>query len=203
MKALTILVFVIFGITTSKAQKQDIETQSVSIKNIINFVAQNYEYQNESTLEINNITFVLQVANNTISIEDLVVLKQAFKLLSERLSEDNTISIITYFGFSGVALKQTSAKELDSIYKVLGDLKENIKDFKEDGIKLAYQYAKENYDEEANNSIIIVRNTNASKPDLAKMSIKEKKRLKRKKRNKAILSTAVGLLPELIILLNK
>ena len=31
----------------------------------------------------------------------------------------------------------------------------------------------------------------------------EKKKIKRKKRNKAILTTAVGLLPELITLLNK
>ncbi len=203
MKALTILLFVVFGITIGNAQKQSIETQSVSIDNIINFVAQNYDYQDESTQETNTITFALQVSNSAIATEDLVILKQAFKLLSERLNEDNTISIITYFGFSGVALKQTSARELNNIYKVLGNLKEKIADFKEDGIELAYQYAKDNYIEEANNTIIIVRNSNASKPDLAKMSLKEKKKIKRKKRNKVILSTAAGLLPELIALLNK
>ena len=203
MKSLTILLFVVLGITIVKAQKQNIETQSVSINNIINFVAENYEYQDESSSEIHNITFAIQVANSAISTEDLVVLKQTFKLMSERLIEKNTISIITYFGFSGVALEKTSTKELDNIYKVLGNLKESINEFKDDGIALAYQYAKDNYDEEAINTIIIVRNANAAKPDLAKMSLKEKKKIKRKKRNKAILITAVGLLPELITLLNK
>ena len=179
MKALTILLIVAFGLTTSQAQKQSIKTQSVSINNIINFVAQNYDYQDEASPDISNITFAIQVGNSTISTEDLVVLKQAFKLMSERLNEENTISIITYFGFGGVALNKTSAKELDIINKVLENLKESIDDFKDDGIALAYLYAKENYEENNSNTIIIVRNENASKPDLKKMSQKEKKKSKK------------------------
>lgn len=203
MKALVISLFLIFGLYTSKAQEQEIETKSVAIQDIINFVAEKYTQQNENDVNYNNITFAIQVANGNIATEDLVILKQAFKLLSERLNEETTISLITYFGFSGIALESTSVSELDTINKALSDLKDSINEFKEDGIELAYQYAKNNYDEESQNSIIIVRNTNASKPDATKMSLKEKKKLKRKKRNKAILSTAIGLLPELISLLDK
>jgi len=203
MKTLSIFLFVVLSLTTINAQQQDIQTKSVSINDVINFVAENYDLQDENSTEYNNITFAIQVANGTIATEDLVILRQAFKLLSERLTEDNTISIITYFGYSGLALEQTSVKELDSIYKALANLKETIDDFKEDGIELAYQYAKTNFDKDANNSIIIVRNTNAAKPDMSKMSLKEKKKLKRKKRNKVLLATAVGLLPELVSMLTK
>ncbi len=203
MKTLAFILFVAFGIATSKAQQQDIETKSISIDNIINFVAENYPLQTENDIHYNNLTFAIQVSNGTIATEDLVILKQSFKLLSERLNENNMISIITYFGFSGTVLNVVSVKELDDINKALENLKGSIEDFKEDGIELAYQHAKKNYNDEAKNTIVIVRNTNASKPDMAKMSHKEKKKLKRKKRNKAILSTAIGLLPELISLLDK
>lgn len=203
MRTLVIILFVALGITTSKAQEKDIETKSVSINDVINFVAKNYEVQGEDEIAYNNITFAIQVANGTIGTEDLVILKQAFKLLSERLNDENTISIVTYYGFSGVALKNTSVSELEIINETLNNLKDGIDDFKDDGIELAYQYAKNNYDEEAKNTIIIIRNTNATKPDVAKMSLKEQKKIKRKKRNKAILATAIGLLPELITLLDK
>lgn len=203
MKAQTILLLVMFGIITSKAQVQDIETKSVSINDMINFVAENYASQNEDDVEYNNITFAIQVANSTISTEDLVILKQAFKLLSQRLNEDSSVSIVTYFGFNGIALKQSSVSDLQSINKSLSNLKESIDSFKDDGIELAYQFAKANYDEEAKNTIVIVRNTNVLKVDATTMSKSEIKKIKRKKRNKAILTTAVGLLPELIALINK
>ena len=203
MKAITTLILVMFFSTTSSAQQLDINTKSVAINDIINFVAETYEYQSEDVMNPNNITFVLQVAGQDISVENLVILKQAFKLLSERLNDDNSISIVTYYGFSGIALEQTSPKALELINSTLSSLKTKIAEFKPDGIELAYKYAEDNFDEEATNTIIIVRNENASKPDTSKLSKKEIKKIKRKKRNKKILTTAIGLLPELLVLLNK
>ena len=203
MRTLAIILFVIFGFSTIKAQEKDIQTKSVSINDIINFVAKNYPQQDENDTQFNTITFAVQVANEKLETEDLVILKQAFKLMSERLNEQNSVAIVTYFGFGGVAMETTSVGELDTIYDTLVNLKEKIDSFKDDGIELAYQYAEKQYNEASNNTLIIVRNTNATKPDATKMSLKEKKKLKRKKRNKAILSTAIGLLPELIALIEK
>ena len=107
MKALITLILASFFLTTSNAQQLDINTKSVAINDMINFVAETYEYQNEDVIDSNNITFVIQVAGADLSIENLVILKQAFRLLSERLNAENTISIVTYYGFSGIALEQS------------------------------------------------------------------------------------------------
>ncbi|OUR90756.1 hypothetical protein A9Q87_12435 [Flavobacteriales bacterium 34_180_T64] len=203
MKALITLILASFLLTVSYAQQLDINTKSVAINDMINFVAETYEYQSEEENDSNNITFVLQVAGADISVENLVILKQAFKLLSERLNAENTISIITYYGFSGIALEQVSPKEIKTINSTLSNLKSNIEEFKSDGIELAYEYAEERFDDASKNTIVIIRNSNASKPDKSKLSKKEIKKLKRKKRNKAIVNTAIGLLPELLLLLNK
>ena len=203
MKTIFNLILALFFLTASNAQQLDINTKSVAINDIINFVAETYEYQSEEVIASNTITFVLQVAGEDISIEDLVILKQAFKLLSERLNEENTISIITYYGFSGIALDQVSPNEMDVINNTLSNLKSKIEEFKPDGIALAYKYAEENFDETSTNTIVIVRNSNATKPNTNKLSKKEIKKLKRKKRNKALLTTAIGLLPELLVMLNK
>ncbi len=203
MKTLMIFVTTMLVALSLQAQENDINTYSVSLGDFINFIVDHYEYQDpEEENEANkNIVFLIQVANTDISAEDMIILKQGFKLLSERLNDYNSISILTYFGYNGIAMDFVAPSELDDIYDTLSDLKSSIDEFHNDGIELAYKYVNENYVEDAESSIVIVRNPKTINLDLAVLSKTEIKKLKRKKKKKEIMKVAVSLLPEIIAIL--
>lgn len=203
MRTLTFFLFLALGIMSGKALAQDIETESVDIDNLIDFIAQNYPHQAEDDLDFYNFTFALQVPDSDLNIENKFILKQAFKLLSDRLTDDSTISIITYYGNNGMALDRVSVKNLDQIFNVIENLKDAVIEPKDDGITVAYQHSKNIFDEDANNVVFIIRNEDATLLNEISLSEKEMKKLKRKKRNKAILKTAVTLLPEIIAIIDK
>lgn len=200
MKSLIIIAFVAFSITSSIAQEKNIVTQSVTLDNLIPFIVKNFHSSNDAS-ENRNITFLLQVSSEDKQFDDSIILKQAFKLLSTRLTEDDKISIVTYSGFNGVALKQSSPKELKRIYYALSSLKSSIKEFHNDGIQLAYDYANKNFDEESINTVVMVRNTNLISN--SQVSNHDNLDKPRKKRNNVVLITAISLLPEIISVIKK
>ncbi len=193
MKTVFTLMLIIVSVTISTAQEKNIETQSVSIENLIGFIVEQYKLNVEEASEAKNITFLIQASENN-SIEDAVILKQSFKLLSKRLTEDDVISIVTYSGINGVALSQCPSKDIKKILYVINNLKESIKELHEDGIELAYAHAKENFIEDAVNSVVMIRNPNAAKT-IVSNAVETKTS---KKKNNAIMLTAIALLPELI-----
>ena len=139
MKSLITLIFVAFTITPSIAQEIDIKTKSVELDNLISFVVKNYE---KDASESKNITFLIQVNNDEMKGENLVMLKQGFKLISERLDEDSNLAIVAYSKFNGVSLNMTSSKEIKLILHTLLDLKGSISEFYNDGISLGYKMQK-------------------------------------------------------------
>lgn len=203
MKSLITFAIIVLTVLSVQAQRENIKTYSVSLEDFINFVAENYEHQeeDEENDEDKNITFLIQVANQDLSTIDMVILKQGFKLLSERLNDYNSISILTYFGFNGVALDTTVPSDLIKINSVLSNLKSSIHEFHDDGIELAYKYAEENAQEDTSNSIVIIRNPNTSASGISSLSKKEIKKIERKKKKKQILKVAVSLLPEIIAII--
>jgi len=203
MKSIITFAIVMLAALPVQAQKTNIKTFSVAIEDFINYVAENYEQQEieGENEEDRHITFLIQVANANLSTEDKVILKQGFKLLSERLNDNNSISILTYFGYNGIALEETLPSELDGVNNVLANLKDNIDQFHPDGFELAYEYAKDNHVEDVTSSIVIVRNPNASNPDIASLTKREIKKLKNKKKEKDILKVAVSILPEILAII--
>jgi len=177
----------------ANAQEMAIETKSVAIENIISYVIENIDRNSEQdSLSLQNMTFLIQSSPNGLSIEDKVILKQAFKLVSKRLSEEDNISIIAYSGINGVALKKTSPKDLKKVMYALENYKSSIKELHEDGIELAYAYAKENFEEDAINTVVMIRNPNAANVIATQSTATPKKK------NNTILITAIALLPEII-----
>lgn len=193
MKALITIIFVAFTIAPSIGQEFDIETKSVELDNLISFIVNNYNDDSESK----NITFLIQVNSEEMDGENLIMLKQGFKLISQRLDEHSNISIVAYSKFNGVALKMTSPKEIKLILHTLSDLKGSISEFYKDGISLAYKKAEENYNEELENIVVMIRVNKKSENEIVDIE----KRDKKKKKSNAFLITALALLPELIELI--
>jgi len=200
MKALTTLILMAFITMSSIAQEKNIITKSVSLDNLITFIVENYALQTEgSEFDFQNINFLIQVPETSLSIEGKVVLKHAFKLLSKRLTSDDLLSIITYSGFNGVALNQAEPQDLKRILHTIDNFKSSVKELHPDGIELAYNFVEENFDEDAVNTIIMVRNTNilAQNYNATLLTVQPQQKAK----NSAVLLTAIALLPELIAII--
>ncbi|MEY8849146.1 hypothetical protein AB9K26_10030 [Psychroserpens sp. XS_ASV72] len=194
MKTIVLTVATMLCAFGSNTQELNIETKSVSIDQFISFIVNNIERKSlDSPQDISNMVFLLQTSEQGIGTEEKVILRQGFKLISERLTEDDFISILTYSGFNGVALQQSSPKEMTTIAYTLEHLKPSVKEFHEDGIELAYQYTTEHFLEDAINTIVMIRNPYASSQD-SEVS----QNTTSKKKNNAVLITAMALLPELI-----
>jgi len=192
MKHFVITIATVLFTSIASSQDKNIETESVTIDNFISFIVNKIGPVSEEAEQSSvHMTFLLQTSVAGLSTEDKVILKQAFKLISDRLGENDHISIITYSGFNGMALGRTSPKELKSITYVLEHLKSSVKEFQDNGIEYAYQYAEENYIETATNTIVMVRNPNAGK-------IKEIPVAGVQKKSNMALITAIALLPEII-----
>lgn len=203
MKSLITFATMMLSVMLLQAQEKEISTYSVLIDDFINFIANKYEYQSpEVENEKNrNIVFLIQVTSADMAVEHQIVLEQGFKLLSERLNDSNTISILTYSAYNGIALDSKLPSNLDKINSVIKNPKEYINDFQNDGIELAYSHIKNNYVDEASNSIVIVRNPLNAGMNQVNLTEKKIKKIKRKKKKKEILKVAVSILPELLAII--
>ena len=175
MSKKNLLVFVLLITSFIQAQEKNIKTQSVDIDNLISYVVENYKSKKSCEVTPKNIVLLIQF-NNDFSEEKKIILKQSLKLMSSRLSENDKISILTYSGINGVVMKQTNATKIKKILKSVIDFNESTKEMHKDGIDFAYKYANDHFDEDAINSIIMVRNSNPTP-----IAANSKKREKEKK----------------------
>lgn len=196
MKTLITFILSAFVVTMSIAQEKNIETKSVELGDLISFIVDNYNLDSDSQ----NITFLIQVNNDEFSGENLILLKQGFKLISERLDEDSKVTIVAYSKFNGIALNSTPANETKLILQTLSDLKGSISEFYNDGISLVYKTAEDNYNEELDNSVVMIRIDQKAQNEIVNIE-KEEKKIKNKKKTNALLVAALTLLPEVINLI--
>lgn len=194
-KTLFTIALVLFFSITIHSQEKNIETESVKLDNLISFIIENYSIQTDST-ETKNITFLIETYADSFNTEDSVILKQALRLLSKRVTEEDRISIVSYSNFSGIVLNQAEANNLKKLLYAIEHPKSSVKTFEEDGIELAYNFAKENFIEDAKNSVVMIRIPNrAQEVSEAKAQDSDKKV---KKKSNAVVLTAIALLPEII-----
>ena len=195
MKTLSTLLLALMMSIVSFAQEKNIETESVSLDNLITFIVEHYSIQNDST-KTRNITFLIETYAEQFNTEDSVILKQAFKLLSKRLTKDDFVSMVMYSNFNGIALSQVDGTDVKKLMYVIEHAKSSVKTFEEDGIEIAYAFTKENFVEDAENSVVMIRIPNR-KNEVAETESKTTVRTTKKKNN-AVVLTAIALLPELI-----
>lgn len=201
MKTLITSVLALMIFNASLSQEKNIETLSVSIDELINFVIEKYPVVTDST-PVRNVTFLLQSYGNDFEIEDKVILKQAFKLISNRLTEQDSVSIVAYGNYNGVVLNFTNPTESKKLLYAIENPKTSIKFLEEDGIGVAYKNAKEQFTEDSENSVVMIRippkvkvESRKSEP-LAANNVEQSE--SKPSRGNAVVLTAIALLPEII-----
>lgn len=92
-----------------------------------------------------NLVFLMDVSGSMNSPKKLPLVKEALRMLMGRLREDDRIAIVTYAGWSGLALPSTQVSNRQAIESVLRDLKPGGSTNGALGIHLAYEIAKANF----------------------------------------------------------
>ncbi len=196
MKKLATALIVLF-VMQMNAQEKNIFTKSVQLQEFIPFVVNNYKKKIDS-IKTRHVTFLIPVDNPDEVTEKSIILKQGFRLLSDRLSEDDTVSIVAYSSINGEVLEPTSPKELKKILYALDNIEKSVSEKFKDGIQLGYDLANKNFNSNGINSVVIIRDTNTGKKVA---SLKQKKA--KRPRNNAVLLTLISLAPEVLKILKE
>lgn len=102
-----------------------------------------------------NIVFLIDTSGSMSSANKLPLLKEAFKLLVNQLTEKDRVSIVTYAGSAGLVLSSTKGNEKSKIINALDSLQSGGSTAGGQGLNLAYNIAKENFIKEGNNRVIL------------------------------------------------
>ncbi len=103
----------------------------------------------------NNLVFLIDVSGSMSYENKLPLLKQAFSLLVENLTEKDKVSIVVYAGAAGLVLAPTPASDKAKIINALSALEAGGSTAGGQGIELAYQIALQNKIEGGNNRVIL------------------------------------------------
>ena len=102
-----------------------------------------------------NLVFLLDVSGSMNPAERLPLVKQAMRLLVEKLSEKDRVAIVVYAGGSGLALTSTSGNEKEKILRALEELQAGGSTNGAEGIDLAYRVAADNFIKGGVNRVIL------------------------------------------------
>ena len=126
-----------------------------------------------------NLVFLLDVSGSMNSPDKLPLLKKSLVLLSQQLSEKDSVAIVVYAGASGVVLEPTAGNQSQKIEQALESLSAGGSTNGQAGIQLAYQLAKQAYKPEGINRVILATdgdfNVGTSDVDALKKLIEQKR----------------------------
>lgn len=102
-----------------------------------------------------NLVFLIDVSGSMLEENKLPLVKRAFLLLAENLTEKDRISIVTYAGNDTIVLSGTKGNQKENIQNAINELEAGGSTYGSKGIETAYQLAMENYIEGGNNRVIL------------------------------------------------
>lgn len=88
-----------------------------------------------------NLVFLLDVSGSMEPANRLPLVKQAMRLLVDKLNENDRVAIVIYAGGSGLALPSTAGDKKEQILSAIDNLQANGSTNGAEGIELAYQTA--------------------------------------------------------------
>ncbi|MEY2489448.1 MAG: Ca-activated chloride channel [Verrucomicrobiota bacterium] len=102
-----------------------------------------------------NLVFLLDVSGSMTPAERLPLVKEAMRLLVEKLTEKDRVAIVIYAGGSGLALPSTTGDRKETILRALEELKAGGSTNGAEGIELAYRVAADNFIKGGVNRVIL------------------------------------------------
>jgi Ca-activated chloride channel family protein len=108
-----------------------------------------------SELPPSNLTFLIDVSGSMMSEKKLPLVKSSLKLLVDQLRPQDNVSIVVYAGNAGLVLPPTEGDHKIAIKEAIDRLEAGGSTAGGDGIKLAYQVARRNFNAQGNNRVIL------------------------------------------------
>jgi len=102
-----------------------------------------------------NLVFLLDVSGSMTPRERLPLVKQAMRLLVEKLRENDRVAIVVYAGASGLALPSITGDHKEQILEALENLQSSGSTNGAEGIQLAYKIAADNFIKDGVNRVIL------------------------------------------------
>ncbi|OJW41751.1 VWA domain-containing protein [Terrimonas ferruginea] len=106
-------------------------------------------------LPASNLTFLIDVSGSMSSPDKLPLVKASMKLLVEKLREQDMVSIVVYAGAAGLVLEPTPGSDKKVILDAIDNLEAGGSTAGGEGIRLAYETARENFMRNGNNRVIL------------------------------------------------
>lgn len=123
------------------------------------------------------LTFVIDISGSMSDYNRLPMVKQALTMLVDELRPTDQVAIVVYSDTTRAVLEPTSAEERDTIIEAIESLQIEGSTNVEDGLRLGYEIAGNNYDVDAINRVILcsdgVANVGATGPDAIRAVIRD------------------------------
>ena len=102
-----------------------------------------------------NLVFLIDVSGSMADANKLPLLKRSFQLLVDQLRPQDRVAIVVYAGSAGTVLQPTPGTEKDAILAAIARLQAGGSTAGGEGIRQAYELAKENFDKNGVNRVIL------------------------------------------------
>jgi Ca-activated chloride channel family protein len=102
-----------------------------------------------------NLVFLIDVSGSMMSPDKLPLVQQAFRALVHELRAQDRVAIVVYAGAAGLVLPSTRGSEKATILEAIDRLQAGGSTAGGAGIRLAYDVAREHFDREGNNRVIL------------------------------------------------
>jgi Ca-activated chloride channel family protein len=102
-----------------------------------------------------NIVFLIDVSGSMDEPNKLPLVKSSMKILTDKLRENDKVAIVVYAGNAGLVLPSTNGMDKVRIKQAIEDLEAGGSTAGGEGISLAYDIARKNFIDNANNRVIL------------------------------------------------
>ena len=143
----------------------------------------------QEELPPSNLVFLIDSSGSMGSYNKLPLVQTAFSMLTDNLTENDRISIVTYAGSSETVLEGASGDDKDGITEALGSIMAHGGTNGEGGIETAYELAEEYFIEGGNNRVILATDGDLN---IGKCSEDELTKLIEKKRESGVYLSVLG-----------
>lgn len=102
-----------------------------------------------------NLVFLIDVSGSMNSPQKLPLVQRSLRMLVEQLRPQDRVGIVVYAGAAGMVLAPTAGDEKQRIISAIESLRPGGSTHGAEGIRLAYQLARESFVQGGNNRVIL------------------------------------------------